>query len=135
MALIRFLVGFDQFICCILKSFLILRLPWEMSNGYILLFPTRIVNAFLETRLNTCTIRNADNIFKIALLPFTGELPNLKRDLLSIPGIILNFAKKRSLPSWKSLWTRLKCLYTDPETVQNMDKQLPFFLIFDWFLL
>ena len=26
---------------------------------------------------------------------------------------------------WKSVWNRLKCLYTDPETAQNMDKQLP----------
>ena len=61
-----------------------------MSNGYILLFPPRIVNAFLETRLNTGTIRNADNILKIALLPFTRELPNIERNLL-------NFAQKRNL--------------------------------------
>ena len=77
---------------------------------------------FWRPDLNTGTIRNAGNIFKIALLPFTGELPNMKRNLLPIPGIILSFAKKRSLPSWKSVWTRLKCLYTDPETAQNMDK-------------
>ena len=102
-----------------------------MSNGYILLFPPRIVNAFLETRLNTGTIRNADNIFKIALLPFTGELPNMKRNLLPIPGIILSFAKNEKF----TFLEELKCLYTDPETAQNMDKQLPFFLIFDWFLL
>ena len=67
-----------------------------MSNGYILLFPPRIVNAFLETRLNTGTIRNADNILKIALriqgVPFTRELPNIERNLLAIPGIDLNFA-------------------------------------------
>ena len=62
-----------------------------MSNGYILLFPPRIANAFLETRLNTGTIRNADNILKITLLPFTWELPTMKRNLLPIPGIILNF--------------------------------------------
>ena len=68
-----------------------------MSNGYILLFPPRIVNAFLETRLNTGTIRNADNILKIALLPFTRELPNIERNLLAIPGIDLNFAQKRNL--------------------------------------
>ena len=68
-----------------------------MSNGYILLFPPRIVNAFLETRLNTGTIRNADNILKIALLLFTMELPNIERNLLAIPVIDLNFAQKRNL--------------------------------------
>ena len=45
------------------------NVQWPM----VLLFPPRIVNAFLETRLNTGTIRNAGNIFKITLLPFTGE--------------------------------------------------------------